>query len=140
MRFDFTIRLYKDEDRCPTLSDISYLEISDLPIVSKTKKYGGFCFHETKKRKFGYSTKFSKRFTYATGSHSGTCLWFKGDYIDIHVKNFPRYPAFTQEMAAVRSCLSGWGYTNWINNGFPKQLLRRKIEILNLTTTQNQQQ
>lgn len=88
--------------------------------------------HNGNQRKFGYTVSTSKKFSPVSGSHSYPNLSFKGDYIDILVKNFPRYPVFTQDKYAVRNCLNGYGYTNYPNKGFPKQLLYRKIEILDL--------
>ena len=57
-------------------------------------------------------------------------LTFNGEYMDIVIEGFPRYPAFYQDKYAARDCLNGYGYTNYLNSGFPIELLYRKIEII----------
>lgn len=128
MKFNFTIRIHKDEYRHPTLTDLQNITISDITIISKPEKYGRICKHNGNKKKFGYDFTLSKSFSYAAGSHSSPILWFKGDYIDIIVKDFPRFPAFTQDKYSIQNALAGT--YNGLNNGFPHQLLYRKIEIL----------
>lgn len=131
-RFNFTIRLYKDECRNPVLSDLQDITISNITIVSKPMKFGGICEHGGNKKKFKYSYKLSKKFNDISGSHSAPNLSFKGEYIDIEVSNFPIFPAFTQCKYEARNIMNG--HTSYLlNQGFPIQLLRRKIEILNLT-------
>lgn len=129
MRYNFTIRIYKDECRNPTLSDLNNITISDITIISKPYKAGGICEHSGNRKKFKYTILLSKSFNSVSGSHSYPNLSFKGEYIDITVKNFPRYPAFYQDKYAARDCLNGYGYTNYLNMGFPHQLLYRNIEI-----------
>jgi hypothetical protein len=138
MRYNFIVRIYKDKINSPILSSIQEIVVSDIPLISKTSKFGGLCFYNKVKKRFGYSISFSKKFNEVSGSHSLPTLTFKGDYIDITVNDFPRFPVFTQEISAVRSCLNGWGYTNYLNNGFPKQLLYRKIEFLNIKPQTNE--
>lgn len=130
MKHNFTIRIYQDEHRSPELSDISEITISGITLISKSGKFGNICFHNGNKKKFGYSIELSKQFNYCSGSHNYPNLSFKGKYIDIKVINFPRYPAFYQDKNAARNCLNGWGYTNYLNKGFPHQLLYRKIDII----------
>lgn len=130
-RNNFTLRIYKDLKRNPVLSDISDITISGITLISKNSKFGEVCFHKSNQRKFKYTIELSKTFNYASGSHSSPNLSFKGEYIDIIVKGFPRYPAFYQEYAAARGCLDGFKYTNYLNKGFPHQLLYRTIEFLN---------
>ena len=95
-------------------------------------KFGGICEHGGNKKKFKYLYKLSKKLNDVSGSHSEPNLSFKGEYIDIEVSNFPRLPAFTQCKYEARNIMNG--HTSYLlNQGFPIQLLCRKIEILNLT-------
>ncbi len=130
MKHNFTIRIWKDETNVPKLSNLQSIVISDITILSKSSKFGGFCWHSANRKRYGYDYELSKQFNLVSGSHSAPNLTFKGEYIDIIVKNFPRYPAFYQDKNAARDYLNGFGYTNHMNNGFPKQLLYRKIEII----------
>lgn len=132
MKYNFTIRIYKDLERNPYLSDLSSIVVRDIKILTKTMKFDGLCYHKSNQKKFGYSFTLSKPFNKVSGSHSSPCLSFKGDYIDIIVKDFPRFPAYYQDKYAANSFLSGYGYTNFPNDGFPIQLLYRKIEFLNI--------
>lgn len=131
-KYNFTIRVFKDECNNPTLSDLQNITISDITIISKPFKFGGICEHNDNKKKYKYDFKLSRKFSSVAGSNSYPCLHFKGNYIDIEIFNFPRYPAFYQDKYAVINCYNGFGYTDYLNNGFPHQLLYRKIEILNI--------
>ena len=131
MRYNFIIRLYKDTDRAPALSDIQSITISGITLVSKPSKYGEVCLHKSNQKKYGYKISFNKRFIHA-GSHNYPILAFKGEYIDIKVENFPRFPSFYQDNNAAKNCKNGWDYTGDLNKGFPHQLLYRKIEILSI--------
>jgi hypothetical protein len=129
MRNSFTIRIYKDETGNPVLSYLSSITISDITLVSKNSKFGGLCLHKGNQSKYKYTIELSKSFNNVSGSHSSPNLSFKGEYMDIIVKNFPRYPAFYQCKYAARNCLNGYGYVGLLNNGFPHQLNYRTIEI-----------
>lgn len=128
MKYNFTVRIYQGEKTC--LSDLNELIISEITIISKRSKFGGVCLHMGNQRKFKYSAYMSKKFSHVGGSINFPCLTFKGKYIDIQIKNFPRFPVFCQDKYAARSCLQGYGYTNYLNKGFPSVLLYRKIEII----------
>lgn len=128
MKYNFTIRLYRDEKRHPALTDIQNISISDIVLVSKTSKFDGLCLHKSNQKKYKYSIELSKPFKRAAGSNSYPILWFDGEYIDITIKNFPRYPAFYQDIHYVRNIMRGYS-GNSINDGFPIQLLYRKLEI-----------
>lgn len=130
MRHNFTFRLYQDDVNNYALSMIDGIVISDITLVSKPSKFGEVCFHKSNQRKYGYTMEISRPFNKVSGSNSTPTLTFRGKYIDIIVKNFPRYPAFYQDYTAVKNCLNGWGYTNYLNDGFPHQLLYRKFEFL----------
>jgi hypothetical protein len=134
MVYNFVIRIHKDDCRNPVLSDLKEITISGITLLSKHNKIGDVCEHSGNKKKFKYFLKLSKKFNLVSGSHSYPNLSFKGEYIDIEVFNFPRFPAFYQDYSAAKNCLNGYGYTNYLNLGFPHQLLYRKIEILNLKT------
>jgi hypothetical protein len=130
MKHNFTIRLYKDLHRSPALSDINNITISGISLISKESKFDGLCMHTGNQKKYKYSISISKPFNRVSGSHSSPTLSFKGDYIDIIIKNFPRYPAFYQDYYAAKNCLNGYNYTNYLNMGFPHQLLYRTVEII----------
>lgn len=132
MKHNFIIRIYKNEINNPTLSDISNITISDITLISKDSKFGELCLHKGNQKKFNYSLEIKGKFNEVSGSHNYPTLSFKGNYIDIIVKNFPRYPAFYQDKVAVRSYFAGYGYTNYSNKGFPIQLNYRKIEFLTI--------
>jgi len=131
MRANFTLRLYKDEVNNIVLSSLQNITIADITLISKLSKFEEICVHNGNQKKFGYKINILGKFNKVSGSHSTPTLSFKGNYIDIEVVNFPRYPAFYQATYAARNCLNGYGYVNEINNGFAHQLKYRKIEIIN---------
>ena len=128
-KFNFTIRIHKPKVRT-SLADLQYITISNITLLSKPTKFGDICLHLNNKRLFKYHIRLSKTFNKISGSNTYPTLSFNGDYIDIIVSNFPRYPAFYQDTLAVRNMLQGYGYTNYMNEGFPTQLLYRNIEII----------
>jgi hypothetical protein len=130
MKYSFTIRIHQGKRTC--LSDLQSIVISEITLVSKPSKFGGICTHLNNQKKFGYSLVLSKKFLNVGGSNNSPRLTFKGEYLDIQIKDFPRYPAFCQDKYAALGCLNGYGYINHINKGFPIEVLYRKIEILNL--------
>ena len=132
MKNSFVLRIWQDQTMNPVLSYLNNITISDITLVSKDQKFGGLCLHKGNQKKFGYTMELSKQFNNVSGSHSTPNLSFKGQYIDVIVKNFPRYPSFGQDYNAARNCMNGWGYTNYLNDGFPHQLKYRKIEFLTL--------
>jgi len=127
---DFILRIYADKTRIPILSDLQNITISGITLISKPTKHS-ICYHNGNKKKFGYSIELSKPFNMVSGSHNYPNLSFKGEYIDILIKNFPRYPAFYQDKYEARNIMNNMGH-NSMNRGFPKQLLYRDIEILQL--------
>lgn len=129
MKHNFVIRIYQDISRSP-LGRLQNITISGITLLSKPSKFSEICIHKGNQNKFGYTFKLSKKFSKVSGSNSAPSLSFKGDYIDITVNNFPRYPAFYQSDNAARDYMNGWGYTNYVNDGFPSCLLCRKIEII----------
>jgi len=131
MRTNFILRIYKDKTMNPVLSYINDITISGITLVSKDMKFGGLCFHKSNQKKFKYTIELSKAFNHASGSHSLPSLSFKGEYIDIIVKDFPRYPSFGQCHYYARNILNG-AVPNGLpmGNGFPRQLLFRTIEFI----------
>jgi len=121
MKTSFTIRLYQDKKRNPILTDISSLTISGITILSKYGKFEPVCFHKGNQKKFGYKIKTSKSFFKVSGSHSGSPLSFRGSYVDIIIKDFPRYPCFGQQKYSTP------GYSG---NPFPTWLKYRKLEFI----------
>lgn len=128
-KFDFTIRIYKPTSNT-SLQSINHITISSITIVSKPEKFGGVCIHKGNQKKYGYSFTTSKSFSKVAGSHSYPILHFKGEFIDIHVKDFPRYPTFTQDYYDAKSILNGFKCYK-LNQGYPIYLLYRKVEIKN---------
>jgi hypothetical protein len=127
---DFTIRIYKDTCNNPTLSSLNSITISNITLITKPSKFEDICLHKGNQKKFGYSISLSKSFNKISGSHSTPTLTFKDEYIDIIIKNFPRYPSFGQDYMAAINCLNGYGYVGKLNKGFPHQLLYRNIQII----------
>jgi hypothetical protein len=126
MKHDFILRIY-NHTRNHTLADINNITVSDITLISKPHKQG-ICMHNGNRKKFGYKLELSKKFFDWAGSHSYPILAFKGEYIDIIVKDFPRYPCFAQDKYEARNIMNGW--KSFSNNGFPECLLHRKVEIL----------
>lgn len=129
---DFILRIYQDKTNNPVLSYFQHIKISGITLISKPSKFDDVCLHKGNQKKYKYSIELSKKFNKVSGSHTSYNLSFKGEYIDIIVKNFPRYPAFYQNVYAARNCLNGYGYVGELNNGFPHQLLYRKIEFIEI--------
>jgi hypothetical protein len=128
-RNSFILRIYQPQTNT-ILASISDIAICDITLVSKPSNFDGVCMHLSNQKKHGYSIELSKPFNKISGSNSSPSLTFKGEYIDIYVKNFPRYPAYYQKQIAARDCMNGFGYTNHINKGFMYQGDYRKIEII----------
>lgn len=118
---NFIIRIHRDTVNIPLLSAIQEIKIANITLVSKPNKFGGVCMHKGNQKKFGYSIELSKPFIKVCGSHSYPVLGFKGDYIDIIVKNFPRYPAYYQYKYSIP------GYSG---RPFPIHHEHRNIEVL----------
>jgi len=133
MRYNFTIRIWQDELNNVVLSSIQDIVVSDITIISKQSKFGVPCMHNKNRQKFGYRISLSKSFNKVSGSNSHPTLSFKGEFIDVYIKDFPRFPSFCQDNNEARNIIGGWG-CNSLNFGFPHQLLYRKIEFLNITT------
>ena len=129
--FDFTIRIHQSKT-LSCLDNISEIIISNITLIRKDTKYQIPYVVEGNIKKFNYEIDHKPKFYKQGGSHSTPCITFKGNYIDIHVSNFPRYPAYYQDWYAVKSCLSEYGYTNYLNKGFPYEEVQKRIEILNL--------
>jgi hypothetical protein len=110
---------------------LNSITISNITLITKPSKFEDICLHKGNQKKFGYSISLSRAFNKISGSNSTPTLTFKGNHIDIKIKNFPRYPSFGKEDSAARNCLNGYDYANYLNKGFPHQLLYRDIEIIN---------
>lgn len=126
---DFTLRIhkYKRENGC--LADIRDVTISGITLLSKPSKGSETCMHKGNQKKFGYTIELSRKFLKFAGSHRYPILAFKGEYLDVIVKNFPRYPAFYQCKHMARNIIES-GSCNEMNKGFPEQLLLREFEII----------
>jgi len=131
MSYNFTLRIHQSTINSVILSCFNHITISNITIISKSSKFEDICLHKGNQKKFGYTIKTSKSFNKISGSHSTPTLTFKGEYIDVIVKNFPRYPTFTQEHYIARNCLNGYGYIGHVNKGYPIWLNYRKYEFIN---------
>ena len=131
MRTNFILRIHRDTTNNVVLSSLQNITVSDITLISKPSKFEDICLHNGNQKKFKYKMKILGKFSKVSGSHSTPTLSFKGDYIDIEVKDFPRYPSFYQSSTSARNCLNGYGYVCELNSGFAHQLKYRKIEIIN---------
>lgn len=132
---DFIFRLYQDDVRNPTLSDINFLSISGLPIVAKNAKFEPIITKFKAQEKFGYKVyiKQPQRIVRGAGSHSYPKIAFKGSYLDIIVKNFPRYPALSADYYACRNIMNSKApYQLMFDEQFPIWTEYRKFEIIPL--------
>lgn len=129
MSYNFTIRIHKYL-RTICIYDINTIEVSNIKIYGKYSKYDGFCEFKSNKKKFGYSYTINGAFSKVAGSHSSPILWHNKEYLDIEVKNFPRFPVITQDKYIARNLLNGNFQTT---NGFPHWVGNRKIEFINIT-------
>lgn len=124
-KHDFTLRIYQGKSSW-LRGEINDITVSNITLVSKPEKFGGVCMHKGNQRKFGYTIELSKKFRRVSGSNSYPNLTFKGDYIDLIVKGFPRFPCFGQDKYAARNILNGW--TD--DKSFPTWHEYRKFEFL----------
>lgn len=129
MKYNFKLRIYKPEKRYPVLTDISEITLSNITLLSKGNKYEGLCWYNGNKKKFGYSIELSKPLNKIGGSHRHPAISWEGDYIEIIIKDFPRYPCFSQDKYIGRNAMNG-NTINAINNGYPIWLEYRKVEII----------
>jgi hypothetical protein len=128
MRIDFKLRIYNAPEQW--FKEIRDITISGITLISKDGKFG-ICMHKGNQKKFKYTIELSKKFNKAGGSHNYPDLTFKGEYIDVIVKDFPRYPCFTQCKYHARNVLNGYGH-NGINDGYPYWLEKNKVEFIKL--------
>ena len=131
MKYNFKIRIYQPDNRIPTLTDISDITISGITLLTKGAKYDGLCWYKGNQKKFGYSIELSKPISNVGGSHNHPAISWKGNYIDIILKDFPRYPCFGQDKYTGRNAMNGHT-CNAINNGYPIWLEYRKLEIIEI--------
>ena len=94
-RYNFTIRIYKDECRNPVLSDLNNITISDITIISKPQKFDGICEHNGNKKKFKYSFKLNKKFN---NKEKGFIASFTSTKIttDVLIKNIKKNKKFNE--------------------------------------------
>ena len=128
MKVNFILRVYNAPFEW--FKELNVITISGITILSKDGKYGE-CHYKGNQKKFGYTVEMPKKFLKGGGSHSYPELTFKWEFIDIIIKNFPRYPVFGQCKYHARNVLNG-STGNDSNNGFPDWLLKNKVEFLNV--------
>lgn len=119
MKTNFILRIYNAPEEW--FKEIQDITISNITLISKDGKCGQ-CMHKGNQKKFGYKIEMPKNFNKWGGSHRYPSLTFKGEYIDIIVKDFPRYPSFGQYKYSVP------GYSG---KPFPEWLEKNKVEFLN---------
>lgn len=105
-RYNFTLRLHNRES-LGSHEDIRRLTVSNVTLITKPDKFSEICTHKGNQRKLKYSMDIKGKFSRVAGSNRYPELHFKGDYIDIEIKNFPYEPI-----------LEGYEY--------------RKVEIVNI--------
>lgn len=91
-KYNFIIRLSKSKSNS-CLYSLSDITISGITIINKNAKF------ELPKitnniNKFGYNINIKGNFLRVGGSNSYPVITFKDEFIDIEIKNFPRFPAF----------------------------------------------
>lgn len=127
---NFTLRLFKG-----TYSNEYYstLTLSDIHIIGKDGKFEPARIFKGNQKKFKYVINIKGQFSKVAGSNSYPLLWWKGEYIDIEIKNFPRFPVIAQDWHVARNIMREDRYDgnylpfHW-NNGFEPL----RFEILNL--------
>jgi len=123
---NFTLRVYRDS--YPIIwYNFSHITISNITLISKHTKFDPVCEHNGNKKRFGYSINVKGKFAKVSGSNSYPILHFKGEYIDIEVKNFPRFPVVSQDKYHARNLMAGYADDS-IDNGFDQL----HFDILNL--------
>lgn len=131
--YDFIIRIHQAK-RINTLGDIDSIVISNIPILIKRHKYDDDLVAKNAVKRHKHSVLYPKNKVYKSGgSYRYPIICFKGEYLDISVKNFPRYPVFTQDKYCARNAING--YIDSIFDGFPRYLKHRKVEIIQIVKT-----
>lgn len=131
---DFILRIYKRIETT-TLADIQHIALSGLPIISKQTKFDGVCLHKSFQKKYGYSVevKNPNKICKVAGSHTYPVIGFKGEYLDVVVKNFPRYPAIYADYHICRNIMNSNDAKHYmLNMQFPTWMKYRQFEILPL--------
>ena len=127
-KFNFIIRIHQ-----PTVNssnaDMRSVTISNITLIRKDDKYRKPSIVKSNQKKFGYDIDIKGAFLKYGGSVRYPTITFKRKYIDIEVRNFPRYPAFTQDKYDARNIMNGYGY-NVFNNGYPTYLTCREVQII----------
>ena len=63
------------------------------------------------------------------GSHNYPIIAFQGEYLDIVIKGFPRFPCFGQDKYQGRNGMNGY-INHVLGNGYPIWTLYRKFDII----------
>ena len=125
---DFILRIYQST-QATCLASIGSISISNINLIIKDSKFDIPRFNKTSIRKYKFDISINGKFHKIGGSHSTPCITFKGNYIDIIVKNFPRYPAFAQDIHYARNWMNGYT-TKYVGNGYPIWTEFRKYQII----------
>lgn len=130
---NFTIRIYNTSYSIIHY-DFNHITIGGITIISKRTKFDPVCLHNGNQKKFGYSIGVKGKFNKVSGSNSSPTISWKGEYIDIEISNFPRFPILSQDKYVARNILQSKDFNGNTkqfdyNNGFDEL----EYDILNLT-------
>lgn len=125
---DFKLRLYEGD--ISSLSSLHNITLCNITIIDKNSKFERPRVIESNAKKFGYTVEIKGKFLNGGGSHSSPCITFKGKYIDIIVRNFPRYPSFYQCKHTANNIKNGYfNPKETLHDGFPVWEKYRQLEI-----------
>lgn len=124
---DFIIRIYQPS-QSTSLAYFDELTISNITILRKYHKYDLPKLIDYNLKKFNFDVKIIGKFLKQGGSHNYPTITFKNNYIELLIKNFPRYPVFTQDYYVAKNIINGYS-GNSISNGYPIYLDYRKVTI-----------
>lgn len=137
--YNFTLRIHQDTLKSSLLGYFRTLYVSNILILNKPSKFT----RVVRNKDVDFYLNW-KQLYIVSGSNSYPVIAFKGDYLDITFRNFPRYPIVNHFSYTERSSVKTYirnleaGYQIPACKGWTEY---RKVEILNLTKSfSNQKQ
>ena len=127
VKYNFVLRVYKDSYQ-PIWYDFNRIIISDIVLITKPGKFISANFHNQNQKKFGYRLNPQAKFKKVAGSNSAPILSFTGEYIDIIIKDFPRWPCLAQDFHNARNTMRSGVVESFRGDGFEEL----HYDILNL--------
>lgn len=94
-KYNFKLRIHQSSSNS-CLYSLRNITISNITIIDKYGKFQAPVITKNA-QKFGYSVNIKGKFAKVGGSNTYPCITFKPKYIEIEIKNFPRFPAFAQD-------------------------------------------